>query len=73
MGFEISLLLLLPTTTEPSADTAVAALWSVPGRKPRPTIPPPEVQRIACWTPVVTGLKLELPTTTDPSAETADP
>jgi hypothetical protein len=37
-----------PTMTDPSAFAAAAKLPNVPpGRSPRPTIPPPEVQRNA--------------------------
>ena len=57
---------LLPTTTDPSAETANAVLPNdPPARSPRPTMPPPLVQRNASCP----DAELPLPTTTDPSAE----
>ena len=58
----------MPAITLPSAETPEATLWNTPpGRSPRPTIPPPAVQRNASG-PEAPSLP---PTTTLPSAETA--
>src|SRR5688572_18740472 len=59
---------LAPTITEPSALTPEALLSIPPGRWPRPTIPPPLVQRKA-WETKPEPERLS-PTITDPSALT---
>src|SRR5262245_52063750 len=58
-----------PTTTEPSAETAVASEDVVPAEKPRPRMPVVAVQRNASTGPE--GLDDDQPTTVVPSAETA--
>jgi hypothetical protein len=60
-------LALLPTTTEPSAETSWAVLWKLPpGSSPMLTIPPPLVQRKASRPDALA----DTPTATEPSAET---
>src|SRR2546423_2221101 len=58
---------LLPAITEPSALMPMAPLEVVPGRKPSPTMPEPEVQRNACE--LLKPMELA-PATIEPSALT---